>query len=249
MTWKILSILCIVLPLCVALGQADLPNGSSDVTTGGALEKDALKDELKAGDADKALRRLEQWAANDPGHGSDAFKLCQGFLELQSAGEWQEHREVLDHVVRTKLGDFKEDLPESLTKLQGQEAQLVVVMGKLYEERLYDKQSAVQCYTVVMRRLLKGMEIPDKIEDWRGLLAKAEFPSDLSAEEKYAIRRLEALSDEKEVTLRRIADRLDQKILASEQALNPQQAVDPFVPNLPLDELRRRHLEGMGSSQ
>ncbi len=223
--------------------------GEEKDESSGDLEKDALKEELKAGDADKALQRLEQWAANYEGHGSDAFKLCHAFLELQSAGEWQEHREVLDHVVRTKLGDFKEDLPESLTKLQGQEAQQVVVMGKLYEEHLHDGQSAVQCYTIVIRRLLKGMEIPDKVEDWRGLLAKAEFPSDLSAEEKYAIKRLENLSDEKEITLKRIADRLDQKILAAEQALNPQQAVGPFVPNLPLDELRRRHLEGKGASQ
>ena len=242
MTWKNLSILCLAFPLCTALGQTV---GS----TGGDLEKDSLKEELKAGDADKALQRLEKWAADYQGHGSDAFKLCQGFLELQSAGEWHEHREVLDHVVRTKLGDFKEDLPESLTKLQGQEAQQVVVMGKLYEEHLHDKQSAVQCYTIVIRRLLKGLEIPEKIEDWRGLLAKAEFPSDLSAEEKYAIKRLQILSDEKEVTLKRIADRLDQKILAAEQALNPQQAVGPFVPNLPLDDLRRQHLEGKGASQ
>ena len=242
MTWKNLSILCLALPLCTALGQ-------TVDTTSGDLEKDSLKEELKAGDADKALQRLEKWAADYQGHGSDAFKLCQGFLELQSAGEWHEHREVLDHVVRTKLGDFKEDLPESLTKLQGQEAQQVVVMGKLYEEHLHDKQSAVQCYTIVIRRLLKGMEISEKVEDWRGLLAKAEFPSDLTAEEKYAIKRLQALSDEKEVTLKRIADRLDQKILAAEQALNPQQAVGPFVPNLPLDELRRRHLEGKGASQ
>ncbi len=242
MTWKNLSILCIAFPLCTTLGQ---PVGTTD----GELEKDALKEELKTGDNAKALHRLEKWAANSQGHGSDAFKLCQGFLELQSAGEWQGHREVLDHVVRTKLGDLKEALPESLTKLQGQEAQQLVVMGKLYEEYLHDGQSAEQCYTVVIRRLLKGMEIPDKVEDWRGLLAKAEFPSDLSAEEKYAIKRLEALSDEKEITLKRIADRLDQKILAAEQELNPQQAVDPFVPNLPLDELRRRHLEGRGTSQ
>ena len=242
MTWKILSILGIALPLCTALGQ---PVG----TTGGELEKDALKEELKAGDTAKVLHRLEQWAANYQGHGSDAFKLSQGFLELQSAGEWQEHREVLDHVVRTKLGEMKETLPEYLTKLQGQEAQQLVVMGKLYEEYLHDGQSAEQCYTVVIRRLLKGRNIPEKVEDWRGLLAKTDFPSDLSAEEKYAIRRLEALSDEKEVTLRRIGDRLDQKILAVQQVLNPQEAVEPFVPNLPLDELRRRHLEGKGTSQ
>ena len=100
MTWKNLSILCLAFPLCTALGQAV-------GTTGGELEKDALKEELKAGDADKALQRLEKWAANYQGHGSDAFKLCQGFLDLQSAGEWQEHGEVLDHVVRTKLGDFR----------------------------------------------------------------------------------------------------------------------------------------------
>lgn len=242
MTWKNLSILCLAFPLCTALGQ-------TAGTTGGDLEKDSLKEELKAGDTAKALQRLEQWAANYQGHGSDVFKLCQAFLELQSAGEWQGHREVLDKLVQTKLDEFKKDLPEYLTKLQGKEAQQVVVMGKLYEEFLHDGQSAEQCYTVVIRRLLKGMKIPDKVEDWRGLLAKAEFPSDLTAEEKYAIKRLQILSDEKEVTLRRIADRLDQKILAAEQALNPQQAVDPFVPNLPLDELRRRHLEGRGTSR
>lgn len=242
MTWKNLSILCLAFPLCTALGQ---PVG----TTGGDLEKDSLKEELKAGDTAKALHRLEQWAKNYEGHGSDVFKLCQGFLELQSAEEWKEHREVLDHVVRTKLGDLKGELPESLTKLQGEEAQQVVVMGKLFEEHLHDGQSAVQCYTIVIRRLLKGMEIPEKVEDWRGLLAKAEFPSDLTAEEKYAVKRLQILSDEREVSLKRIADRLDQKILAAEQALNPQQAVGPFVPNLPLDELRRRHLEGKGASQ
>lgn len=242
MTWKFLSILGIALPLCTALGQAV-------GTTGGDLEKDALKQELKAGDTAKVLLRLEQWAANYQGHGSDAFKLCLSFLELQSAGEWKEHREVLDKVVHTKLGEMRKALPEYLTKLQGGEAQQLVVMGKLYEEYLHDGQSAELCYTAVIRRLLKGKEIPEKVDDWRKVLANAVFPSDLSAEEKYAIKRLEALSDEKEIILKRIADRLDQKILAAEQVLNPQETAEPFIPNLPLDELRRRHLEGRGTSQ
>ena len=254
LTNKMLSLLTIALPLSMVLGQADPSTrdrlgGEERDLTSGVLEKRALKEELRAGDTANALHRLEQWAANSPGLGSESFKLCQRFFELQSAGEWQGHREVLDQVVRTKLGQMQESLPEYLTELRLQDAPQLVLMGKLYEQYLYDGQSAEQCYTRVVRRLLRGRHIPDKVQDWRGVLDTTQFPSDLSAEEKYAIKRLKTLSDEQEIILKRIADRLDQKILAAEQELNPQQVVEPFVPNLPLDDLRRRHLEGKGTSK
>ena len=45
MTWKILSILFIALPLSTALGQADLPNGSNDVTNS-RLSEEKLEEHL-----------------------------------------------------------------------------------------------------------------------------------------------------------------------------------------------------------
>jgi len=212
-------------------------------------EKADFRAELRAKDKDKVAARLEQLAAGTEGVGSQESKLLLRLLEFQNADEWRGQRGILKEVTRAKLAEMKAVLPDFLSEKDPEKAEQLVLMGKLYEKELHDRKSAGECYTRIIRRLLWAQRIPESLEDWRFSLADLDYHDDLSAEERHAIRRLKILIEEEGIILARIAERIDQKILAAQAELYDPPAAPPFEPYLPVEELTRRHLEGNGGAQ
>jgi hypothetical protein len=238
-----IAILCISFLCIVSFLKIDA-FGALSIT-----EKRELKIELRTRDISKIKSRLIRIAAESEGEGSDDYKLCMRILELQSGDDWTEHRVELNRALREVLSEMQSKFPGYLESEQADKVQQLVLMGQLYEKYLYDRKSAKQCYLKVVRRHLWGKSLPETVEDWRYTLTDAQYSSDLSVEEQYSIKRLLVLNEQPLVVNKRLLAAIDQKIMEAEQEFNRPQQVEPFEPNLPLDELRQKFLEGNGGQQ
>ena len=190
----------------------------------------ALKQELRQGEKQKALERLEMTSHKAEGE-TDSLALLRTFMELQSADEWLGYQDALNVLMREQLVQAGQRFPDELGRSQRADGCELVLMGKLYEKYLYDKQGARASYLKVVRRHL-GLTLPRSASDWQWAYQRTQSREELNADERYAFKRLTLMQRQEEVAAHRITSALEQKALEARMAT----IIPPWAPEFNPDD-------------
>ncbi len=193
-------------------------------------EAQAFKQELRQGEKQKALERLQMASHKAEGE-SDSLALLRTFMELQSADEWAGHQDALNYLMREQLVEAGQRFPDELSRSQRADGCELVMMGKLYEKYLYDRDEAQASYLKVVKRFM-GLKLPSSAADWGRAIRQAEGMEKLNADERYAFKRLTLMQRQKEVAAHRIASALAQKALEARMAT----MIPPWAPEFDPDD-------------
>ena len=239
MNWKMITILGTALSICF-LNAKDAEKRLT------ASDRIALKQKLRTAKKSQALQRLKDVSVKGENE-TDSFALFRTFMEIQSSDKWKADRNLLNPLMREKLVEVGERFPNQLSKSQRSDGCELVMMGKLFEKYLNDKDEAAACYLKVVKRFLDN-DLPESTEDWENAVWRAETFEDLNADERYSFKRLLQIRRFEDVIENRIIGALDRKIVQTEMALQPEVArpeVDPSR-TVPFEEIRKRHLQEGG---
>lgn len=209
-------------------------------------EKSEFEVELRSSELSKVKGRLDKIAAEAIGEGTKQFKLCRTFLEFQASDEWRPYSDTLNSVMREELDGMKNGLPSYLRKSQTMEADQLVLMGKLYEKFLEDKNAAKTCYERVVKRLFDSRTIPEDYESWSIVLDKLRERDDLTANERHALKRLDQYKSHPSMIMVRVRAAQEIELAEIERELLPDQPVVETDHGAELEEARRRYSEEGG---
>lgn len=124
----------------------------------------------------------------------------------------------------------------------------LVLMGKLYEKYLYDRDKAKMCYLKVVNRFLGNERFPESAKDWKQAVLSVESREALNADERNAFKRLQALRQQEEAIAGRLASAREQKAYEDQMKTVARPIAPEFNPDdsIPFEELRQKFLNEGG---
>ena len=203
MTWKILSTLCIALPLYTALGQAD-------PATRDRLSEDKLEEYLnKIGQKQFAevFQDLKDTSPHEASEAEHLLYLGKNLIRLSETarvtGDKTNAFALAEHGAGQLGGWMKENASELSS---GERVNAHIIIGRIYERLLKDERQAIPFYEAAVKELAPPdwkFESVKKLESLRDSVS--ENNKSLTKEGAYAFKRLIFLQREQRIISDRIA--------------------------------------------